>query len=138
MSRGEGFLTQISVGVVLFIMAMTLTFSLMVGFGEDYSRTISQDDEFTALSADMMALQIESQDIQKSSGIDAKSSDIAQLQGVLSAGENQANTQTILTKIISEIQSIIPFDSYIVKGLGLILAILFLAAIISFIRGVQI
>jgi hypothetical protein len=79
--------------------------------------------------------QREAQNIQKNSGVDSASSDIAQVQGVLSASEKAADTQTILMDALNNLRKLVPFDDFVFYTLLTIISIAFLGAVIYIFVG---
>jgi hypothetical protein len=135
--RGEAFLTKAGVGIALMSMFIGLITIFMSGLATDYSRNIesSYQDNFNAITSDLTEIEKEAQQIQKGSGLDSQASDLAQAQGVLSASEKKADSQTILMETINSIRDILPFDDFVYKGLLLILGAIFLSALIYVVLG---
>lgn len=130
--RGEAFITKAGIGIAIFGLLVTFVAVFMGSLSEDYGRTIETQysNNFNSVNSDLTDLQIESQQIQQSSGIDAGSQDIAQVQGVLSASEKAADSQTIIVDALNTIKEILPFDNFVFVALLSILAIAFIGAII--------
>ena len=135
--RGEAFFTKVSIGLILFGMFVGFFTLFMSDLASDYGRTIETDyqDKFSGISSDVSAIQIEAQQIQKGSGIDSTATDLAQVQGVLSATEKQADSQTILADVINSIRDILPFHDFIYFALLAIIATIFIGAIIYGVLG---
>ena len=131
MRKGEAFITKAAVGITLLGMFTVFVAVFMSSLSTDYGRTIESqyDNPYADITSDVSAIQVEAQQIQKSSGIDAQSTDLAQAQGVLSAAEKAADTQSILMETLTTFRNILPFDDFVLYSLIAILSIVFLGAI---------
>lgn len=135
--RGEAFLTKAGIAIVLFGMFMGFITIFMSGLATDYGRTIepAYQDNFNSVNSDLKAIEIEAQQIQKNSGLDSDATDIAQAQGVLSASEKKADSQTIMSDAINTMQDILPFSDFVDNAITLIISVIFLGAIVYIIIG---
>lgn len=135
--RGEAFLTKAGIAVVLFGMFVGFFTLFMSGLASDYGRTIedSYQDNFDGINSQVSTIEKEAQEIQKGSGLDSQASDLAQAQGVLSASEKKADTQTILADALNSIRDLLPFDDFIYNAILVILSIVFLGAIVYIFIG---
>lgn len=135
--RGEAYFTKVTIGLFLFTMFVTFITLFMSGIAGNYDRTIetAYANQYSGTNDQITAIQVEAQQIQKGSGIDSTATDLAQAQGVLSATEKQADTQTILTDVINSIRNLFPFSDFIFFSLLGIIGAITIGAIIYGILG---
>lgn len=135
--KGEAFITKSMIGMSLFSLCVVFFSVLLASLSTDYGRTVESayQDNFNSISTDLTAVEQEAQQIQKSSGLDAASTDIAQAQGVLSASEKAADAQTIFMEAISTIRDIVPFNDFVFYTILSIMGIAFFGAIVYIFIG---
>lgn len=128
----SGIITKATISVTLAVMFITMVLALMVALGADYGRNVDSayTEQFVDVNTDIQAIQAEAIEIQQGSSIDADSSDIAQLEGVLSASDKTADIQNILKDTLIAIQNILPFGDFILNALLIVLAALMIGGVI--------
>lgn len=127
--------TKIGIGVSLFSLFIIFGVGFMVQMGNEYGVTMESiyQNKFSTTEFEDQAYR--SAEILDQGGIDAQTTDIAQLQAGISATKTQLNFFGVVKQSLNDLLSIFPFDPAIVATLLVMLVLMSVSGLIYLLFG---
>jgi hypothetical protein len=129
--------TKIGIGVGFFLLIFMFGIGFFVYMGNEYGVGLEPEytNQFSGITDEYLNINYDSAEIVEGGGIDARTSDIAQIQGGISAAKQQLNYFDVIKNGLSGLVNIFAYDPVINVILYAILTVMLIAGLLYVLIG---